>query len=93
MPRNAELPVADNYDGDGKLDIAVWRPSTGMWHLLQSSNGYYSELFGADGDTPVGIKAVYNARPSGRPFTRVPPNAVPRRRMYNTDKPNMTTAD
>ncbi|MFN0278156.1 MAG: FG-GAP repeat domain-containing protein [Pyrinomonadaceae bacterium] len=90
---NGDVPVPGDYDGDGKLDIAVWRPATGMWHMLQSSNGYYSERFGADGDTPVGIKAVYASRPSGASFTRVPPNAMPRRRAYRTDELQKTAAD
>jgi hypothetical protein len=73
--------VPGDYDGDGKIDVAVWRPDTGIWHMLQSSNGYYSELFGADGDTPVGRKiAQTGSRSSGRGFTSAPAGARPQRR-------------
>lgn len=29
-----------DFDGDGKTDISVYRPSEGNWHLLRSTSGY-----------------------------------------------------
>jgi RHS repeat-associated protein len=28
-----------DYDGDGKADISIWRPSEGKWYIINSSNG------------------------------------------------------
>jgi hypothetical protein len=50
--------VPNDYDGDGQTDLAVWRPSTGVWYLLFSrsndSHAHYRALqWGLPGDIPL----------------------------------------
>jgi hypothetical protein len=56
-----DFPAQGDYDGDGKTDVAVWRPSASagastFW-VLGSTSGAFGLPFGQNGDYPV---ANYN---------------------------------
>jgi hypothetical protein len=56
-----DLPVIGDWDGTGKSNVGVWRPSTGQWFLDYNGNGVWDGCsgdvcisgFGVAGDIPV----------------------------------------
>lgn len=49
-----DVPVPNDYDGDGITDYAVFRKSDGSWWIYQSSNGQtFATFFGITEDKPI----------------------------------------
>ena len=54
-----DVPAPGDFDGDGRLDIAVFRPSEGRFFVLQGGTNYTSAfviIWGANGDIPIGVR-------------------------------------
>ena len=53
-----DIPAAADYDGDGRADIALYRPSTGVWYFINSNTNVIAPLsiqsfqFGISEDIP-----------------------------------------
>ena len=53
--QSGDVPIAGDFDGDGKTDFSVYRQTNGVWWVTRSSdNTYYAVQFGQSCTPPTG---------------------------------------
>lgn len=51
---DTDTSVQNDYDGDGKTDVAVWRETDGTFYVLKSTDGdLYAVSWGYSTDSPI----------------------------------------
>jgi len=47
------VPAPGDYDGDGKFDATVFRPSAATWYVQRTTAGTLIAQFGLGSDRPI----------------------------------------
>ncbi|HEX6124354.1 MAG TPA: hypothetical protein VFZ23_03200, partial [Pyrinomonadaceae bacterium] len=50
---NGDIPAPGDYDGDGRFDVTVFRPSAATWFSQRTTAGTLIVQFGVVGDMPI----------------------------------------
>jgi hypothetical protein len=54
----SDMPMLGDLDGDGRAELIVWRPGSGIWFWLTAASGYNyaaqsQKTWGTSGDVPM----------------------------------------
>jgi len=86
----APIRAKYDFDGDGKSDVSVFRPSDGNWHVLRSTAGYAVGHWGMSGDVPVPGDYDNDAKADYAIFRGDANAANPDFYIYNSSNSTMT---
>jgi hypothetical protein len=60
-----DVPITGDFDGDGKTDLALYRPSTAQWFVSESGHGYVNKLLTTFGEANVDVPMPGNYNGTG----------------------------